>query len=169
MVSLKARPSCGGFRQLEVRRANPLAAGWLNILGQLAGTASSEYGAAQMLLAAVAIGSDFTYVPIQGHVIGVMAALTIFHAAINTAPTAWLNSLAKSYAVIHIGVLVAVCITLLVMQKDKHTAEYVFTNVEPSSGWTPPGFSFLFGFLSVAWTMTGRLSASVSRAELHRI
>jgi amino acid transporter len=40
------------------------------------------------------------------------------------------------------------------MQKDKHTAEYAFTNVEPNSGWEPTGFSFLFGFLSVSWTMT---------------
>ena len=107
-----------------------------------------------MLLAAVSIGSDFTYFPTQGHIIGVMAALTIFHAIINSAPTAWLNHLAKTYAVFHIGVLVAACIALLVMQKDKHSAEYVFTNVEPLSGWSPPGFSFLFGFLSAAWTLT---------------
>jgi hypothetical protein len=40
------------------------------------------------------------------------------------------------------------------MQKDKHTAEYVFTELEPMSGWDPPGFSFLFGCLSAAWIMT---------------
>jgi amino acid transporter len=108
-----------------------------------------------MLLAAVSIGSGFTYTPIQGHVIGVMAALTIFHAIINTMPTAWLNHLAKTYAVFHIGVLFAACVALLTLQKDKHSAEYVFTNVEPNSGWEPAGFSFLFGFLSVQWTMTG--------------
>jgi len=107
-----------------------------------------------MLLAAVSIGSDFSYFPTQGHIIGVMAALTVFHAVINSAPTSWLNHLAKTYAVFHIGVLVAACIALLVLQKDKHSAEYVFTNVEPLSGWSPPGFSFLFGFLSAAWTLT---------------
>lgn len=128
--------------------------GWLNLIGQICGSASSAYGASQMLLAAVSIGSDFGYFPTQGHIIGVMAALTFVHALLNTMSTAWLNHLAKTYAVFHIGVLVAACIALLVLQKDKHTAEYAFTNVEPSSGWTPPGFSFLFGFLSVAWTMT---------------
>ncbi len=85
-----------------------------------------------------------------------MAALCVFHAAINSLSTAWLNNFAKTYAVFHIAVLVAACITLLVMQKDKHTASYAFTDVDPTSGWSPPGFSFLFGFLSVAWTMTGR-------------
>ncbi|CAK7243576.1 MAG: polyamine transporter tpo5 [Sporothrix thermara] len=128
--------------------------GWLNLIGQICGSASSEYGAAQMLLAAVSIGSDFTYFPSQGHIIAVMAGLSIFHALINSMSTNWLNKFAKTYAVFHIGVLLAACITLLVMQKDKHTAKYAFTDVNPTSGWTPPGFSFLFGFLSVAWTMT---------------
>lgn len=128
--------------------------GWLNLTGQICGSASASYGAAQMLLAAVAIGSDFTYAPTQGHIIGVMAALSVVHGLVNSMSTAWLNQLAKSYAVVHIGVLVAACVALLAMQKDKHTAAYAFTDVDAQSGWSPPGFSFLFGFLSVAWTMT---------------
>ncbi|KAJ0119954.1 mino acid permease [Diaporthe amygdali] len=128
--------------------------GWLNLIGQICGSASSSYGAAQMLLAAVAIGSDFTYSPTQGHIIGVMAALSIFHALVNCLNTAWLSKIASTYAVIHIAVLFSCCIALLVLQKDKNTASYVFTEVQPDSGWNPPGFSFLFGFLSVAWVMT---------------
>lgn len=129
-------------------------AGWLNLIGQICGSASSSYGASTMLLAAVSIGSDFTYAPTQGHIIGVMAALSILHAAVNCLNTAWLAKIARTYAVIHIAVLFACCVALLVLQKDKNSAEYVFTQVQPDSGWTPPGFSFLFGFLSVAWTMT---------------
>ncbi|PSR80932.1 amino acid permease [Coniella lustricola] len=128
--------------------------GWLNLIGQICGSASSSYGAAQMLLAAVSIGSDFAYSPTQGHIIGVMAALSVIHAIVNCLNTAWLAKIARSYAIIHIAVLVACCITLLVMQKEKNSAQFVFTDVQPDSGWTPPGFSFLFGFLSVAWTMT---------------
>jgi len=106
-----------------------------------------------MLLATISIGSNFTYSPTQHHVIGTMAVLVIFHATINSLSTAWLNRLTSTYSIFHVTVLVAVCITLLIMQKDKHTATYAFTNVEPNSGWEP-GFSFLFGFLSAAWTMT---------------
>ena len=42
------------------------------------------------------------------------------------------------------------------MCPDRHNGEYVFTyvNPTPSSGWSPNGWSFLFGFLSVSWTMT---------------
>lgn len=106
-----------------------------------------------MLLATVSIGSNFTYSPTQAHVFAVAAALTVLHALVNSMSTAWLNHLTGTYAVVHITALVAVCITLLVVTGDKHSAEYVFTDVEPHSGW-PTGFSFFFGFLSAAWTMT---------------
>ena len=106
-----------------------------------------------MLLATVSIGSGFTYSPTQAHVFAVMAGLTVVHALLNSLSTAWLNHLTGTYAVVHIAALVAVSITLLAVTKDKHSAEYVFTEIEPHSGW-PTGFSFLFGFLSAAWTMT---------------
>lgn len=128
--------------------------GYLNLVGTVAGTASTEYGAAQMLLAAIAIGTNFSYMPTNGHIVGVMAALTICHGAVNSLRTAWLNHLAKGYAALHLGVLFAACIALLVMQKEKHTAEYVFTDFHVLSGWSPPGFAFLFGCLSPAWIMT---------------
>ncbi|KAK0614240.1 hypothetical protein B0T14DRAFT_592504 [Immersiella caudata] len=102
--------------------------GWLNPIGHICGSAS--------------------------HIIGVMATLSVFHSAANSMLTAWLNHFAKTYAVFHIAVLVAARVLLLAMQGEKHTSEYVFTHVEVASGWSLPGFSFLFGFLSVACTMT---------------
>lgn len=124
------------------------------MLGQIAGIASSEYGCAQLLLAAVSMGSDFTYSPTSGHIIGVMAGLTLITGLVNTMSTYWLEKMTKTYVVFHVLVLVSCSIALLVVQKDKHSANYVFTHVESKSGWTPTGFSFLFGFLSVSWTMT---------------
>jgi len=160
-----AYPTSGGMyftlKYLAPPKYVPVIAwivGWLNLIGQICGSASSAYGAAQMLLAAVSIGSDFSYEPTQGHVVGVMAALCVFHGAVNSLSTSWLHHLTKTYAAVHIAILVASWIALLVMQKDKHTAEYAFTHVEPASGWSPPGFSFLFGFLSVAWTMVSSFS-----------
>lgn len=83
-----------------------------------------------------------------------MAALCVIHAMINSLSTAWLNKISSTYAVVHIGVLMAAAAALLALQKEKHDAEYVFTHLEPLSGWTPPGFSFFFGCLSAAWIMT---------------
>lgn len=128
--------------------------GWINLLGQIAGVASSEYGAAQMLLAAVSIGSDFKYEITKNTTIGVMAALTVLTGLVNSLSTYWMEKMTKTYVIFHVLVLVSCAIALLAKTQNKHDAKYVFTDVDSTSGWNPVGFSFLFGFLSVSWTMT---------------
>ncbi|OQD70401.1 hypothetical protein PENDEC_c024G02449 [Penicillium decumbens] len=128
--------------------------GWLNLLGQVAGVASSEYGAAQMLLAAVSMSRNFNYTITDNTTVGVMAALTVVTGAVNSLSTYWMEKMTKFYVIFHVCVLVACAIALLVLTEDKHDATYVFTHVESQSGWNPIGFSWLFGFLSVSWTMT---------------
>jgi hypothetical protein len=49
---------------------------------------------------------------------------------------------------------VAICIALLTLTKDLKSAKEVFGNVTDGSAWNSKGFSFMIGFLSVAWTMT---------------
>jgi amino acid transporter len=83
-----------------------------------------------------------------------MAALTIVCGFVNSLPTVWMAKLTKTYVIFHVLVLVSCAIALLVMTKPKHNASYVFTDKTGSSGWNPPGFAWLFGFLSVSWTMT---------------
>jgi amino acid transporter len=107
-----------------------------------------------MLLAAVSIGSDFDYEITTNKTIGVMAALTVLTGLVNSLSTYWMEKMTKTYVIFHVLVLVSCSIALLAKTENKHDATYVFTNVESSSGWTPVGFSFLFGFLSVSWTMT---------------
>jgi amino acid permease (GABA permease) len=131
--------------------------GWLNLLGQVAGVASSEWGAASLLLAAVSIGSDFTYFPTVGQTVGVMAALTVLTGLVNSLSTKWMERMTKTYVIFHVLVLVTCSIALLALSKKagtNHTAKYVFTNVDNISGWEPTGWAFMFGFLSVSWTMT---------------
>ncbi|GAB1310715.1 polyamine transporter tpo5 [Madurella fahalii] len=128
--------------------------GWINLVGTIAGSAATEYASSQMLLAAISITSDFSYTPTIHHVVAVMALLTIVHASINSLPTLWLNRLTSGYVVFHMSVLVGACVCLLVQTKDKHSLEYAFTDFQPSSGWNPPGFAFLFGCLTPAWIMT---------------
>jgi amino acid transporter len=107
-----------------------------------------------MLLAAVAIGKDFNYVITDDTTIGVMAALTVLTGLVNSLSTYWMEKMTKTYVIFHVCVLISCSVALLALTKDKHDAHYVFTNVDSESGWTPVGFSFLFGFLSVSWTMT---------------
>lgn len=49
---------------------------------------------------------------------------------------------------------VGICIALLLLTPDKPSATWVFTHVTDGSGWGSKAFSFLLGFISVAWTMT---------------
>ena len=163
---VSAYPTCGGLyytvSRLAPKKYVPFISwvtGWLNLLGQVAGVAASEWGAASLLLAAVSIGSDFTYLPSVGHTGGVMAGLTVVSGLVNSLSTYWMAKMTKSYVIFHVLVLVTCVIALLVMAQPengtpKHTAKYVFTDVTNQSGWSPLGWSFLFGFLSVSWTMS---------------
>ena len=128
--------------------------GWFNILGQTAGLASTEYGCAQLLLAAVSISTNFEYTPTPRQTVGVMAAITLLHASLNSLTTKALEKMTRTYVIFHLAVLISCCIALLVKCKDKHTSTEVWTDVKPDSGWSPVGWSFIFGFLSASWTMT---------------
>ena len=106
-----------------------------------------------MLLAAVSIGSNFTYYPTYGQTVGVMAALTVLTGLVNSLSTYWMEKMTTSYVIFHTLVIITCSIALLALA-NKHTGHYVFTDIYNESGWTPDGWSFLFGFLSVSWTMT---------------
>ncbi|KAK4144850.1 amino acid/polyamine transporter I [Dichotomopilus funicola] len=129
--------------------------GYVSLAGIIAGTASGEYASSQMLLAAISIATDFRYVPTPGHIFGVMVCLSVVHGAINSLPTRWLTRLTSGYVVFHMSVLVGACVCLLVKTEGKNSVAYAFTEFEPAlSGWSPPGFAFLFGCLTPAWIMT---------------
>ena len=103
------------------------------------------------------MGSDFTYLPTVGQTVGVMAGLTVLTGLVNSLSTYWMEKMTKGYVIFHVLVLVTCSIALLALSKKagtNHTAKFVFTEVDNTSGWTPTGWSFLFGFLSVSWTMT---------------
>jgi hypothetical protein len=53
--------------------------GWLNILGQVAGLSSTEFGLSNMIWAAIVIAKDGNYQVTPGKVVGLFAALLIFH------------------------------------------------------------------------------------------
>ncbi|CAD6506263.1 BgTH12-07190 [Blumeria graminis f. sp. triticale] len=158
---VSAYPTSGGLyfaisRLAPVPRIPLLSwiTGWINLLGQVAGVASAEYGSAQMLLAAVAISRDSTPSISATKTVAVMVALLAVAGLVNSMSTYWMEKMTKTYVVFHFAVLISCIIALLLKTDSKHSVAYVFTHVESSSGWASPGFSFLFGFLSVSWTMT---------------
>lgn len=115
------------------------------------------------MLAALSMGSDFRYLPTTGIIIGVMAALTVLTGFVNSLSTYWMEKMTKTYVIFHIAILVSCSIALLARCENRHDAKYVFTDVSTTSGWKPVGFSWLFGFLSVSWTVR----ASRSHPHFH--
>ncbi|CAI6339916.1 unnamed protein product [Periconia digitata] len=162
---VSAYPTCGGLyytvSQLAAKNHAPILSwltGWLNILGQLAGVAASEWGAAGLLLAVLSISSDFTYLPSVEHAVATMAGMVVLSGIVNSLSTYWIAKLTSSYVIFHVLVLLSCSIALLTMAttangNPRHTAKYVFTDIENQSGW-PSAWSFMFGFLSVSWTMS---------------
>ncbi len=80
------------------------------------------------------------------------------HGALDSLNTSALEKITKTYVIFHVAVLLACMITLLAICNNKiglglHT-EYVWTEVVNNSGWTPNGWSWMFGFLAASWTMT---------------
>ena len=158
---VSAYPTSGGLyftiKYVAAPRYVPIIAwivGWLNLLGQVCGTASTAYTVSQMTLAAGSMASGFDYVPDQNTTVGVFIAYMVFHTIINLLSTKWLSHITQYYAIVNIGSTIAAIIALLVSAKPLNSGAYIFTNPEPQNGWPNTGFSFLFGFLTVSWVMT---------------
>ena len=53
--------------------------GWLNILGQIVGLSSTEFGLANMIWAAVVVGRGDTYEVTAGKSVGLFTGLLVLH------------------------------------------------------------------------------------------
>ncbi|KAG6836494.1 hypothetical protein H0H93_007523 [Arthromyces matolae] len=147
--------------------------GWLNILGQIAGVSSTEFGLANMIWAAVVIGKDGNYEVTQGMVVGLFAGLLVVHGILNSLATRQLAFLTKGFVFVNLGTTFLIIIVLLATtpRHEMHPANYVFGSagvINQTGGWNT-GLAFLFGLLSVQWTMTdydatAHISEEVRRA-----
>ncbi|KAJ7079952.1 APC amino acid permease [Mycena belliarum] len=162
--------------QLTPRRYRAIVGwvvGWLNILGQIAGVSSTEFGLSGMILAAAVVGKDGDFVVTQGKVVGLFAGLLVVHWLLNSVATRHLARFTQYFVFINLGATALIIITLLATtpRSQMHPASYVFGSaglVNGTGGWNT-GLSFLFGLLSVQWTMTdydatAHISEEVKRA-----
>ncbi|THH20951.1 hypothetical protein EW146_g508 [Bondarzewia mesenterica] len=164
--------------------------GWLNILGQIAGVSSTEFGLSGMIWAAVVVskvGRSFSSTLmslIRDFRTGIILTLRVcksdffigllaFHGILNCLPTRYLARFTKGFVFCNIGVTIIIIIVLLATtpRSQMHSASYVFGSqglVNQTGGWND-GLAFLFGLLSVQWTMTdydatAHISEEVKRA-----
>lgn len=62
----------------------------LNLLGQVAGVASTEFGLAGMIFSAVTIATDGDFVATQGQTVGLFIGLLVVHGLLNVRMTTYL-------------------------------------------------------------------------------
>lgn len=147
--------------------------GWLNMLGQVAGVASTEFGLAQMIWAGCTVGLGETFVVSKGMQFGLFVGLLIVHGCLNSLKTRDLAFLTQGFVFINIGFTFIIIIVLLATtgRANMHSASYVFTYTNNQSGWESNGLAFTFGLLSVQWTMTdydaaAHISEEVKKAAI---
>ncbi|KAG9037141.1 hypothetical protein FRB95_006695 [Tulasnella sp. JGI-2019a] len=179
---VSAYPTAGGLytasASLVPRRYRAVvgfSVGWLNLLGQIAGVSSTEFGLARMIMAAAVIGTDGAFVVTQGKIVGLMFGLLAVHGLLNSVPTKWLARVTSSFVFVNVGATLLIIIVVLACtpRSEMHAANYVFGGdgiVNQAGNW-PTGIAFLFGLLSVQWTMTdydatAHISEEVQRAAV---
>ncbi|KIM66702.1 hypothetical protein SCLCIDRAFT_109926 [Scleroderma citrinum Foug A] len=174
---VSAFPTCGGLYTASARLCPSShravvgwIVGWLNILGQVAGVSSTEFGLANMILGAVTISSpSFTITP--GKTVGLFTGLLLIHGILNSVATKYLAFFTRGFVFVNLGTTIIIVIVLLAVtpRSEMHSANYVFGSegiINQTGGWNN-GIAFLFGLLSVQWTdydATAHISEEVRRA-----
>lgn len=176
---VSAYPTAGGMYYVTKHVVPPehVAAwawiiGWCNFLGQAAGVASLAYTISQMILATAVMHSPFvdgvpSFTPTASQTVLLAILVLCLFGTICSFPTEWLHKIILWFAPINIIASVCICIALLILTPNKQSAKWVFTEVTDGSGWGSRGFSFLLGFLSVAWTMTDYDGTTHMSEETH--
>lgn len=162
--------------------------GWCNFLGQATGVASLAYTIGQMILAGASMNSRYddgsyayspyvlyrvrvglllttTRTPAQTVMVALLTLLVF--AVVCSLTTRALHRLILFFAPINVLATIGICIALLVLTPDKRSAKFVFTEVTDGSNWGSKGFSFLLGFLNVAWVMTDYDGTTHMSEETH--
>jgi len=175
---VSAYPTAGGMYYVTKHVVPPdkVAAwawiiGWCNFLGQAAGVASLAYTISQMIWATVVMhtleNGDSAFKPEPYQIVLLATFVLCMFGAICSFPTNWLHRIILWFAPINILASICICIALLLLTPNKQSPHWVFTTVTDGSGWGSRGFSFLLGFLSVAWTMTDYDGTTHMSEETH--
>ncbi|RMJ24117.1 Amino acid permease [Aspergillus sp. HF37] len=144
--------------------------GWCNLLGQTAGVSSVAYTVSQMLLACASMNSDlvdgrYPYSPTALQTVLLSILVLCVLGVICSLTTKMLHGIVLWFA--PINSMIKAQGFALFLTVDKQPASWVFAHFTDGSGWGSKGFSFLLGFLAVAWTMTDYDGTTHMSEEAH--
>src|SRR3954463_2410193 len=152
-------PTAGGLYYWSAKLAKQNAAAWswftglFNLLGQAAGTAGIDFGAAFFLNAFLDL--QFGFDARRWHTILLFGLILVLHGALNqfgVRVVARLNDISVWWHVIGVAVIVGV---LAFVPDDHQSASFVFTEFVNNTGWQSSLYVALIGLLLAQYTLTG--------------
>jgi amino acid permease (GABA permease) len=128
--------------------------GWLNSIGQVGGTAATDFAAATFIQALVTLQWS-SYTPTARKTLLIYAAIIVLHASINTF-TVGLVALFNRISVLWLIVGgVAIIGWLAVFPTHHQSTSFVFTHFVNGTGFHSGLYAGLIGLLLTSWTFTG--------------
>lgn len=137
------------------RRVASWICGWLYVVGNITITLAVNFGTAMFLVGCINVFQTDPEVPViegnEWQLYLIFLALTFLCNAISAFGNKWLPVLDTAAIFWTFAGVLAIIVTILAMAKNgRHSAKYVFTSFEPSSGW-PDGWSFMVGLLHAGY------------------
>jgi amino acid transporter len=157
-----AYPTAGGlyYWSAKLARTNKAgwswATGWFNLVGQIAVTASIDYGLATYIGFMVGI-YDSSFVSNVHWVLLFYAAVLAIHGALNTFRVKLVTALSSVSVWWHVAGTAIIVIALLAVPSHHQSASFLFKS-KNLTGWSGPfagSYVFLIGLLLAQYTLTG--------------
>jgi len=126
--------------------------GWLNFVGQVGGTAATDYAAATFIQAYLAMQWD--YHPTLQRTVLITAAILLVHALLNTY-TVRLVAIINRISVWWLLIGLVVIVTALVTKPEHHHSLGYAVKFVNATGFHSAIYAGLLGLLVTSWTFTG--------------
>lgn len=158
-----AYPTSGGlyfytykFAPAGAQRWASFLCAWSNTIGLIAGLSTANYGIAEMIMAAVNIGTGGDFVGTKYESYGIMIAVTVVICILGLLPSRYLSLFQLFGCFLQVLLLFIMCVAVPVGAARKgniNSAKFVFTETTNlTEGWSY-GMVFCISWLTVAWTI----------------
>lgn len=134
---------------------------WFNILGQIAVTASVDFGLAITFASFLNLAAGF--IPTPNSILGLYAMFIVIHGLMNLIPVKYIGLFNSASVVFHVCAILAIFITVLAVTPKLNTGAYVTTYFVNKTGQSD-AYCGLIGALFAAYILTG-YEACASMAE----
>ncbi|KAK0196787.1 APC amino acid permease [Armillaria mellea] len=139
--------------------------GYSNTISTVASIASTDWGCALQIMAAVSIGSDLTFEATIPQTFGLFCALILCHALICSTNPKYMARFQIFFLILNILLCFAIIVGLpaATPKEFRNDAKFAFEDFTNVSGW-PSGFAFILSFLTPLWSV-GCFDAPVHMSE----